>query len=74
MSTQAPYDEKDLLERVAAGDETAFRKLFHQYWDNIYGVARMLTKSPFVRKLYKLSLHHPIALKTKAILEARFFY
>jgi RNA polymerase sigma-70 factor (family 1) len=45
MPTQAPYDEKDLLERVAAGDETAFRKVFHQYWDNIYGVALMLTKS-----------------------------
>ncbi len=33
------------MNKIANGDELAFRELFHQYWDNIYGVAFMLTKS-----------------------------
>lgn len=42
-----PYrSESEMLQLVAAGDERAFRQLFHQHWDNIYGVALMLTKSP----------------------------
>ncbi|MGV3528070.1 MAG: RNA polymerase sigma factor [Flavisolibacter sp.] len=39
------HNENALLQRVANGDEAAFSSLFHQYWDNIYGVALMLTKS-----------------------------
>jgi RNA polymerase sigma-70 factor (family 1) len=46
MDQLSVYNEKELLALVAGGDEKAFRKLFHQYWDNIYGVALMLTKSP----------------------------
>lgn len=38
-------NEKELLRRVAGGDEPAFRALFDEYWDNIYGVAFTLTKS-----------------------------
>jgi RNA polymerase sigma-70 factor (family 1) len=37
--------ENELLHRVAAGDHNAFRQLFDEYWDNIYGVAFTLTKS-----------------------------
>jgi len=40
------YDEPTLLLKIADGDETAFRQLFNQYWDNIYGVAFTFTKSP----------------------------
>jgi RNA polymerase sigma-70 factor (ECF subfamily) len=39
------HNEKTLLLKVADGNESAFRELFHQYWDNIYGVALMFTKS-----------------------------
>jgi RNA polymerase sigma-70 factor (family 1) len=39
------HNEKTLLLKIADGDESAFRELFHQYWDNIYGVALMFTKS-----------------------------
>ncbi len=37
--------EYERLERIAAGDESAFRELFDQYWGNIYGVALAFTKS-----------------------------
>jgi len=39
---------QDLLLRVAAGDEHAFRVFFHEYSNNIYSVAFMLTKSAVV--------------------------
>lgn len=44
MQASSLHDEKQLLLQVAQGDEAAFRKLFHQYWENIYGVALVLTK------------------------------
>ncbi len=45
MPIQSLYDEKNLLAQVATGDEKAFRRLFNQYWDNIYSVAFVFTKS-----------------------------
>lgn len=39
------YNEKELLNQVAEGDETAFGNLFHAHWDHIYTVAFSLTKS-----------------------------
>ncbi|WP_158618283.1 RNA polymerase sigma factor [Chitinophaga lutea] len=39
------YNETALLARVAEGDETAFRRVFDHYWDNVYGVALAFTKS-----------------------------
>jgi len=38
-------NDNSLLLRIAAGDETAFREFFHEYSNNIYTVAFMLTKS-----------------------------
>lgn len=37
--------EQILLRAVAAGDQQAFKQLFDEYWDNIYGVAFTLTRS-----------------------------
>jgi RNA polymerase sigma-70 factor (family 1) len=37
--------EKQLLLKIANGDETAYRQLFHLHWDNVYNVALALTKS-----------------------------
>ena len=48
MQALEPYDEIALLADIAKGDETAFRRLFEQHWDNIYGVAVTFTKSPQV--------------------------
>ncbi len=38
-------NEKDLLLQVANGSELAFRQLFDAYWNKIFQVARMLSKS-----------------------------
>lgn len=45
MEQTTAYPEKDLLQQIANGDEIAFRKLFNEHWQNVYGVAYMLTKS-----------------------------
>lgn len=45
MQTAASQTEIDRLRQIAGGDERAFRKLFDEHWQNIYGVAYMLTKS-----------------------------
>ncbi|BAV07361.1 RNA polymerase sigma-70 factor, ECF subfamily [Filimonas lacunae] len=45
MNRNLTYHNSELLERVAAGDNAAFTELFNQYWDNIYSVALVLTKS-----------------------------
>lgn len=42
------YNEPGLLLKIAEGDESAFRKLFEHYWDNIYSVALAFTKSPVI--------------------------
>jgi RNA polymerase sigma-70 factor (ECF subfamily) len=38
-------NEKDLLLEVAAGNESAFRKLFQVYWKKVYAVSLDFTKS-----------------------------
>lgn len=46
MSTQQHnIDNKDLFQRIADGDEAAFTVIFNQYWNNIYSVSLVLTKS-----------------------------
>lgn len=39
------HNEAELLKLVAAGDEYAYKELFHRHWDNVYSVALVLTKS-----------------------------
>lgn len=45
MQKPTIYIEIDILQKIAKGDESAFRQLFDKQWQNIYGVAFMLTKS-----------------------------
>ena len=40
------HSEKDLLLLVAQGDQDAYAALFEIYWDQVYGAALRLTKSP----------------------------
>lgn len=46
MLAPGTYNETALLLNIAQGNEAAFRTLFDQHWDNIYGVAFAFTKSP----------------------------
>ena len=39
------YDEKELLAKIATGDERAFRKLFDLYKERFYAVALKMTRS-----------------------------
>lgn len=39
-------NESDLLQQLAQGDESAFQQLFSHYWNQVYGAALRLTKSP----------------------------
>lgn len=45
MQNSTTYIETEVLQQVAGGDESAFRRLFDEHWQNMYGVAFMLTKS-----------------------------
>ena len=45
MQNSTTYIESEVLQHIAEGDESAFRQLFDEHWQNIYGVAYMLTKS-----------------------------
>lgn len=45
MPVTSLHNEKELLRRIATGDELAFGQLFDAYWDHIYQVAFTLTKS-----------------------------
>ncbi len=38
-------NEKELARQIAEGNETAYKVLFDTYWDHIYSVAFVLTKS-----------------------------
>lgn len=43
-----PYDEKELLSRIAEGDERAFRVFFDRYKDRFYAVVLKMTRSDSV--------------------------
>ena len=45
LNEVAVENEKELLLEVAAGNELAFRKLFHVYWNKVYAVSIDFTKS-----------------------------
>jgi RNA polymerase sigma-70 factor (ECF subfamily) len=45
-SEHSEYREQELLLLVANGDKQAYRQLFEQYWDQVYGAGLYLTKSP----------------------------
>lgn len=45
MHASLPYDEKDLLARVAAGDEAAFSRLFRQWNQLLAGYVYRITES-----------------------------
>lgn len=48
MANHPTYNEKELLLRIAAGDEQAFQLFFSQYWKKIYSIALLYAKVPEV--------------------------
>lgn len=45
LPTNQPYVEKELLSRIAGGDEYAFAQLFQEYKDKIYAIGLRLSGS-----------------------------
>lgn len=46
MSGNSLYKEKELILRVAQGDETAYKEVFQHYWPRVYSVALIFVKAP----------------------------
>lgn len=44
MPDNTVYNEKELLQRIAEGDESAFRELYDRYYQKVYKVASYLSK------------------------------
>jgi RNA polymerase sigma-70 factor (family 1) len=48
VQPQPPYQEKDLLARIAAGDENAFTQVFEMYRQRLYNYLLSITKFPVI--------------------------
>jgi RNA polymerase sigma-70 factor (family 1) len=44
------YNEAQLLQRLASGEQHAFRQIFEHYWDQVYAVGLKISKSPELAK------------------------
>jgi RNA polymerase sigma-70 factor (family 1) len=67
------YDEKDVLKRVAAGDEGAFSSLFNHYRNRIYTIAFKLTDSAPLSEEILLDVFLKIWLKRERLPELEHF-
>lgn len=45
LSTPSKYNLPELIRRISQNDEAAFQELFYLYWNKIYSVAFILSKS-----------------------------
>jgi RNA polymerase sigma-70 factor (family 1) len=46
LKSESTYNEKELAVLIASGDNKAFDHLFYYYWDHVYSVALIMSKSP----------------------------
>ncbi|WP_153795799.1 RNA polymerase sigma factor [Foetidibacter luteolus] len=67
MLLKALDNEKDLLERIAAGDQQAYQVIFNHYWDQVYSTAFTFTKSAELSKDIAQDIFVKIWLKKKAL-------
>lgn len=67
------YDEKDVLTRIAAGDEEAFSLLFNHYRNRIYTIAFKLTESAPLSEEILLDVFLKIWLKKERLPELEHF-
>ena len=45
-----PYNEQELLLRIASGDQKAYQEVFGRYWGKVYAIGLRLSKSPELAK------------------------
>lgn len=48
MNVRLPFEEKDVLKKLAQGNESAFKVIYDSYWHSIYKTAKRYTKSVVV--------------------------
>jgi RNA polymerase sigma-70 factor (family 1) len=48
MNVRLPFEEKDVLKKLAQGNESAFKVIYDRYWHSIYKTAKRYTKSVVV--------------------------
>jgi RNA polymerase sigma-70 factor (family 1) len=66
-------EEKELLMRIAAGDEAAFTALFDAYKDKIYSIAMRLTRNAAVAEEIVQDVFLKIWLKRQGLAEVEHF-
>ena len=50
LTVNRSYEDRELLSRIAEGDENAFNQLFDRLWGHVYSATLRLTKSPELSK------------------------
>jgi len=50
LNNSTAYNEKELLSKTAGSDERAFEAIVDHYWNKIYSIAMIFTKSPELAK------------------------
>ena len=50
MPFAQPYNERELLLRIATGDQEAYQEIFERYWNKVYAIGLRLSKSPELAK------------------------
>ncbi|WP_157307941.1 RNA polymerase sigma factor [Chitinophaga tropicalis] len=73
MDIRHIYDEKDVLTRIAAGDEEAFSLLFNHYRNRIYTIAYKLTESAPLSEEILLDVFLKVWLKRERLSELEHF-
>ena len=50
MPFAQPYNERELLLRIATGEQEAYQEIFERYWNKVYAIGLRLSKSPELAK------------------------
>lgn len=73
MADYTNHIEVELVNRVARGDEQAFRIVFQQYWPRVYSVALIFAKSPEVAEDAAQEVFAHLWMKKELLKEVREF-
>ena len=67
------YNEKELINKVVAGSQDAYRVLFAHYWDQVYAVGLLFTKSPEMAEDMTQDVFAQIWIKRERLAEVEKF-